>query len=286
MDYEATNTKPFDSFFEITHITFSLAQTALVFHESLWLDSPEIWETIKDYMVKILINKSILKIIQNAKFEDLCSRFIFGIKQLEHSFCTMLATHVVDERRGCTSLDFQNLMRFGIPPYSETVKSFLQSKSKDDKCNRIRLAPHDDMILYAGLDGITTYNNYKVLNEEILPYAYPEAYANYRFLHKGHWVFANMTQRGISIDGNEFEDMSNTLDHHIDKTIQEISKIPEILEYNEYLKDKVIDKKSGDKKIKELIQSIKGKEKTNGSSKTSKRSTTKNGRINRKISFS
>ena len=284
LDYETTNLNPFDQFFEITHISFGLKQTAWVFHESLWMDDLIAWNSIQFNMVKFLTNPNILKIIQNAKFEDLCSRYVFKIKKLVKSFCTMLATHVVDERKGCTSLDFQNLMRFGIPPYSETVKSFLKKKNKDDKCNDIRNAPYDDMITYAGLDVITTYNNYLVLDGSILPNSYDKAYDNYRMLHKGHWVFANMTQRGIPIGEKEFDSIDVELELNINKVIKEITEIPEFIEYNDYLKDKVVNKSSGDKAVKELIQSTKRKENDNDTiAENLKRI---NGRINRKISFS
>lgn len=280
LDYETTNLNPYDKFFEIVHISFGLANVAWVFNEKLWQNDLKIWDKIVSNMQSILTNPKILKVIQNSKFEDLCSRYIFKIKYIKNTFCTMLATHVIDERRGCTSLDFQNLMRFGIPPYSDTVKSFLMKKEKDDKTNNIRKAPHKDLILYAGLDVITTFNNYLVLTEEIMPKAYPKAIDNYNFLHKGHWCFANMSQRGIEIDDTEFSNFYSLLENNIDKVTKEISAIPEFIEYNKYLENKVISKASGDNKLEQLIDATKRKEKkdeTKGDEKIE--------RIGRKISF-
>ena len=283
LDYETTNVNPYDDFFEITHISFGLKSIAYVMHESLWENDPAMWETIKTHMVTILTNPNILKVIQNSKFEDLASRFIFGIKSIKNSFCTMLATHVVDERRGCTGLDFQNLVRFGIPPYSETVKQFLVPKSKDEKINTIRQAPHDDMITYAGLDVITTFNNFEVLVNEIMPHAYPQAFDNYEFLHKGHWVFANMSQRGIPIGEDEFSEIDTILDQKINEVLQEISEIPEFIDYNIYLKERGMKTKDGDKEIKELIEAT--KEGSDEDDELESRSNGENVRINRKISF-
>jgi uracil-DNA glycosylase family 4 len=282
LDYETTNANPYDSSFEITHISFSTKSYAWVFHESLWENNESIWETIKTHMKIILTNPNILKIIQNAKFEDQASRYIFGIKKLVNSYCTMLATHVVDERRGCTSLDFQNLTRFGIPPYSETVKPHLIPKTKDHKVNTIRKAPHDDLILYAGLDVITTYNNYLVLSQEILPNAYPEAVENHRFLEQGHWVFANMSQRGIPIGQEEYSELDELLDNAINDTLTQISEIPEFIEYNEYLKSRTIKTKE-DQVVEDLILST--KRKVAQIDKKPKRLQIKNSGINRKISF-
>lgn len=259
LDYETTGLKPFDHWFEITHISFGIKNIAWTFHENLWINDLGIWDKIKQNMVSILTNPNITKIIQNSKFEDLASRYIFNIKKINNMFCTMLSTHVVDERKGCTSLDFQNLMRFGIPPYSETVKSFLEKKNKDDLINNIRKAPYDDMILYAQLDVITLFNNYLVLNNNILDNIYPKARENYNLLLKGHWAFANMTQRGIKIGEEEFDEFEEIIDSKTKEIIRELIKIPELIEYNKLLKENEINKKDGDKEIKELLKASKEK---------------------------
>ena len=262
LDYEATNTKPYDHWFEMTHIGISTASTAWVFHESLWLNNPENDQLIKNSMIRLLTNPNVLKIIQNAKFEDLVSRYIYGIKQIENTFCTMLATHVIDERRGCTGLDFQNLVRFGIPPYSDTVKSFLKKKDKNDKINTIRKAPHDDMILYSGLDVITAYHNYLVLSNVLLPVSYEQAQSNYEFLAKGHWLFANMSQRGIPINRNILNQFTTIIDSNIETITKKIIDDPKVSEYNNYLFEKSYETKKSDKVLKQLIKQTKKSKKS------------------------
>jgi uracil-DNA glycosylase family 4 len=159
LDYEATNAYPYDHWFEITHIGFAIKKTAWVIHENLWKNNSIIWSYIKRNMRFLLTSSNHNKICQNSMFEDQVSRFIFGIEKMINHDCTMLASHVApDERRGTCSLDFQNLVRFGIPPYNETVKKYLEKENKDDKTNHIREAPFDDMILYSGLDCITTWH--------------------------------------------------------------------------------------------------------------------------------
>jgi len=256
VDYETTNTKPYDKYFDLTHISFANEKVAYVIHESLWQKYP-IWRNIKTFMKWLLENKSIHKIIQNDKFEDLCSRYKFNIKRINNSNCPMLATHVIDERRGCTSLDFQNLTRFGIPPYSDTVKTYLQKKEKNDKQNRIREAPYDDMITYAGLDVITTFFNWKFL-EKIMPQAYDKARQNYEFLHRGHQLFANMTHRGIKAGIDELNELENTFVDNIQDILERISTLPEFAEYNNYLGNQLNTKKEGDKKLKKLMIRVKG----------------------------
>jgi hypothetical protein len=197
----------------------------------------------------------------------------------------MIASHVIDERRGTTSLDFQNLIRFGIPPYSDTVKSFLQKKDKDDKTNRIRQAPHDDMILYSGLDVITTYNQWLVI-EKILPIIYPNAKYNYEFLHRGHKLFANMSKAGIKIGEEELDSLETNLKTKMWSVLNRISHIPEFIEYNNYLEDKTNLSKSTDKKLQSLSVKMKGDgtyDKTQSKRKASIKENNKP--IRRKLSF-
>jgi len=286
-DYETTNVKPYDDNFEITHIQFGTASYAWVLHESLWLSDDPInnyyndnWHIIKGFLNEFLPNPKIEKIIQNVKFERNCTRWVFNC-EINNTQDPMIASHVIDERRGTTSLDFQNLTRFGIPPYSDTIKSFLIKKNKDDKVNRIRQAPHDDMILYAGLDVITTYNQW-LLIEKILPIAYPNAKYNYKFLHRGHKLFANMTKAGIMIGQDELESLETQLIDHMETVLTRIANIPEFINYNKYLEDKTNLSKSTDKQLKSLSIKMKG----DGTYDTDNTGNTKSGKpIRRRLSF-
>lgn len=292
-DYETTNVKPFDSNFEITHIQFGTSRYAWVLHESLWMDDwmlptrthNDKWHLIKGFMQDWLPDRSVQKIIQNVKFERNVSRWAFNA-EIVNTKDPMIASHVIDERRGTTSLDFQNLVRFGIPPYSDTVKSFLQKKNKDDKINRIRQAPYDDMILYAGLDVITTYNQWSVIEKEILPVIYPNAKYNYEFLHRGHKLFANMSKAGIKIDIEELDSLETTLKNKMESILNRIAHIPEFIEYNKYLEDKTNLSKSTDKKLQSLSIKMKG-DGTYGKAQSTGKSSIKRSLkpIRRKLSF-
>ena len=288
-DYETTNVKPYDNNFEITHIQFGTAKYAWVLHESLWTNNwmsdeesyfNENWDIIMNFMNEWLPDPSVEKLIQNVKFERNCSRWVFGA-EIVNTQDPMIASHVIDERRGTTSLDFQNLTRFGIPPYSETVKSFMQKKNKDDKVNRIREAPYYDLIIYAGLDVITTYNQWKVI-EKYLPFTYPNAKSNYEFLHRGHKLFANMSQAGIKIGQDELNELETTLKDKMDKVLTKISEIPEFINYNKYLEDKTNLNKSTEKKLKKLLIKMEGDGTYESIKERNKR---RNKPIRRKLSF-
>lgn len=245
-DYETTNVYPYDDDFEIVTIAFGLEKSAWVLHEDLWKGNPNIKQHIFDEIKWILVNPKIKKIIQNSKFEDLASRFILGVRWIENTECTMLASHVIDERGGGTSLDFQNLMRFGIPPYSQSVEQYLKSKD-GERVNRIRECNQDELIQYTGLDVITTFNNWKLMNESLFN-QYPKARENYEMLRKGHWTYANMQQRGITLSESEYNSVDTLLEKEAEGMLQKIYNLPEFIQFNEYMKTK-LGKKSKDKGV-------------------------------------
>lgn len=267
LDYEATNAYPYDDNFEIICISFGLKKSGWVIHESLWKDNLFNRNIIYNKLEELLTNPNIKKIIQNAKFEDNASRFILGIKKIVNSECTMLASHVIDERTGATSLDFQNLIRFGIPPYNQLVHSLLEPK-EGEKINKIREIPIDQLIEYSGLDAITTFNNWDLLDNVLLS-AYPKGRENYEMLNKGHWTYANMQQRGIHVNEAEYINVSKKLEEEARIILKRIYALPEFIDFNNYMKTKAPIKKTkkGDvlKKIKETInaQRIDGQPRSN-----------------------
>jgi uracil-DNA glycosylase family 4 len=269
LDYETTNTFPYDEYFEIVYVAFSNSSTAWVFHEDFWIDNPFLKVWFKKQMVRLLNNPKVCKIIQNEKFEDLCSRYVYGTRKITNSFCTMLAAHTIDEKEGCVSLDFQNLIRFGIPPYNEAIKKYITTDKKaidiesDDeeesndytfqKVNRIREAPKGDMIQYNGLDVITCFNQYLLFQRDLLD-LYPKARENYEFLHEGHHLFAQISERGMNIGEKEINEFESLLDKEIKAMEDKIISLPEIQEYNKVLeaKNPKTKKKRNDKQLKDL----------------------------------
>lgn len=256
-DYETTNLSPYDEDFSAVYFAFGSHNHAWVFHEDLWKDKPLVWEIIKKNLIEILTSKRILKVIQNSKFEDLCSRYFLNIERINNIFCTMLATHVVDERRGCTGQDFQNLVRFGIPPYSEEIKRFLITDDKlGEKQNKIREAPVQSMVKYNGLDVITCYNNFLLLDGDLLD-SYPTGRENYELLLRGHEKFANFTKRGIHIGTKEFEALEEYINYKMQQTMKAIELLPEVVSFNKHLAEALPEKLDKDEILKNLsIDSI------------------------------
>lgn len=256
LDYETTNTKPYDEFFEIVSIGLGDDKQGWVIHEDFWVNNPVIKKMLRIKMRELIQDKNILKVIQNAKFEDLCSRYWFGTKPIENAFCTMLATHVVDERGGCTSQDFQNLTRFGIPPYSDSVKKFLQSE-ENEKTNTIRKAPKKELIKYNALDVITCFCNFLELDNVLLERE-PNARKCYDFFHQGHYVFADLTEKGVYVNQEAFNKHSKKVTDLLEQTEFELMNLPEVKEYNQLLH---LREEKGEVELKQFMAHIKQRKK-------------------------
>jgi uracil-DNA glycosylase family 4 len=237
IDYETNGLFPYEDVFHVRYVGFAIGKQAWWLHiPSLIVRHGDEWfEKFKRQMQELLANENVIKIAQNVKYEDLCSKYYFDSPEIIGQADPMLATHVIDQRRGCTSLDFQNLVRFGIPEYSGLVKYYLTTlESEDSRTNRIDEAPIEDVGHYLGLDVITTWFNWIILDERLLN-AWDRARWCYEFLLDGHWVFSWMTHRGITVDLDEMETLEEDVADAIVDIELEIGDLPEVKEFEETL---------------------------------------------------
>lgn len=111
--------------------------------------------------IDFLANKRIGKIAQNMKYEHAWSKEILGVEVQGWIWDTMLATHVLDNRTGITSLKFQTYVQFGIVDYDSEINPYL--KSADEKnansINRIeeliaKPGGKEKLMKYCALDSI------------------------------------------------------------------------------------------------------------------------------------
>ena len=105
-------------------------------------------------MVKLL-KSPIPKIAANAKFEERWSRIHAGGCVRNWQWCTMLAAHILDNRKAVTSLKFQALVQFGIPSYDQQIKPYM--KIGKDGLNQLPSMHLGDLLLYNGLDSFFTW---------------------------------------------------------------------------------------------------------------------------------
>lgn len=233
-DYETTNTKPYDDYFQVWSFAIGIGKEAWV----IILNKFDNVFLLKERLTYLLTNEKIKKIIQNKKFEELVTRRFLEYDSFDPSDLTdlgniirnavdpMLATHVIDQRGGCTGLDFQNLTRFGIPPYDDNIHPFM-IKDKDEKQNRIHMIPDEELIQYNGLDVITTWFNWELI-KDLLPMASDKFQWVYDFLYEGHEVFANMSWEGIPINLEALNDLSDLFtqrQQEIDMTIYDLPEV-------------------------------------------------------------
>ena len=83
------------------------------------------------------------------------------------------------------------------------------------------------------------------------------------------------------IGQDSLEELEETLITHMDSVINQITHIPEFIEYNNYLQDKTNIKKSTDKQLKTLTIKMKGDKNDKHSESTER----KGKPIRRKLSF-
>lgn len=69
---------------------------------------------------------------------------------------SMVAAHVLDNRKGITSLKFLTYVRFGIPDYDSEIEPYLKSYEPNG-LNRVFEAPREKLLLYGGNDSLFTF---------------------------------------------------------------------------------------------------------------------------------
>lgn len=244
-DYETTNLKPYDYFHEVYSAAFAIGKQAWgIYFPKL---NQELLQAFKENIfIKVLNNEHITKIIQNFKFEELVTRYwMFGGDKVMHELpedyldeygCIikniedpMLATHVIDERSGCTSLDFQNLVRFGLKPYNDKVKKYLIPESKEDKTNKIADCPPNDLLEYNCKDTITTWYNWKTIDENFLDTG--NFRWCYEFLKNGHRAFANMSWNGIPVNMDTLNSLESDLEEKKQEIYEQIMNLPDVKDF-------------------------------------------------------
>jgi uracil-DNA glycosylase family 4 len=102
-----------------------------------------------------LLRSDCPKIAANLKFEERWTRKILGHGVRRWAWDTMQAAHIIDNRSGVTSLDFQSFAVFGEPCYSEVVSPYL--KGEPNKPNRIGEVDLGELLLYNGMDALLEY---------------------------------------------------------------------------------------------------------------------------------
>jgi len=100
---------------------------------------------------ELLLNPAVKKIGANNKFEQRWTKRILGHGVAGWLWDTMVVSHLLDNRKGITSVKFQGFVLLGMPIWNKAVDSLLVAKGSNVE-NRIREADLGELLLYNGLD--------------------------------------------------------------------------------------------------------------------------------------
>jgi len=218
-DYETTGLKPYREGHKIVTIGLAVsAKKAFAFpfnYKTYWTDKE--FKVIKNLWKKILSDKKIKKIAQNSKFEEIWSRVLIGTRPRWH-WDTLMAEHIMDNRRGCTGLKFQTYVRYGIRPYDKIINPYL--KSKNGEFNTVEQAPFKELLIYNGLDCIYCWMRYKD-QTSYLP-KMKNMFSAYKFFMQGLRTMGTIQYNGISVDTKYFDKTKEELAERIITTKQKL----------------------------------------------------------------
>lgn len=156
-DYETTGLKPYRKGHEIVCCGYSIKENeAYVF---------EFEGGFKNWWANILKNKEIRKTAHNLKFEHQWSKEILGVATKGWEWDSMIASHVIDNRRGITGLKFQAYINFGQPDYSSHIEKYLKSDTATG-FNKVKDAPREELLHYCGMDALLQFKLAKKQMEE------------------------------------------------------------------------------------------------------------------------
>lgn len=127
--------------------------------------------------IDLLLDEKIGKIAQNMKYEHAWSLVRMKTEVQNWVWDTMIASHVLDNRPGITSLQFQVYVQFGVIDYKDETAMYLQSKDSTDgnSINRIyellaKPGGKEKLMKRCALDAVYEFRLAKKQRENILPF--------------------------------------------------------------------------------------------------------------------
>jgi len=165
-DYETTGLKPNARGHKI--VCVSIATN--INHVYVFLLPPvgEKRKAFKKVLKQIFQDEKIAKIGHNIKFEENWTRTKLGVGIKNWAWDSMLAAHLLDNRRGVSGLKFQTYVNFGVVDYSSEVNPYLDvsnsrksktgtnTKNKVEKLLRSKVQAKK-LMRYCALDSLYTY---------------------------------------------------------------------------------------------------------------------------------
>ncbi len=148
LDYEATGLKPYAKEHHI--VSCSVAESPELVSAWMWEPSTEaLWKEVME-------SKGIRKIGANIKFETVWTRAKLGHDIQGWLWDVILAGHVMDNRKGNSSVAFQTYTRLGVLGFKDSTQGFLKAPDSN-ALNQIHRIPIKDLLTRNALDSAYEY---------------------------------------------------------------------------------------------------------------------------------
>ena len=147
-DYETTGLKPEREKQKIVSCSFCLDEEET---QAMMID-----DSTHKSLSKVLLNPKLKKVASNLKFEDRWSRVKLGHPVAGWFWDTMMAAHILDNRRGITSVKFQSYIYFGVGDYDSHIHPYLEAKFANG-LNHIHEIDEEELLIYNGLDSLLEF---------------------------------------------------------------------------------------------------------------------------------
>lgn len=202
----------------------------------------------------LLQRKSVGKIAQNLKYEDNATNVRLRIPVKNWVYDTMLAAHIMDNRKGVTGLKFQAYVQFGIVDYDSEVSPYLRPIKDIKNANAINQIetllekPEGKALLlkYCAYDSILTYRLASLFKKQMrgtqgqtdispLHSDFPNAYS---LFHEGIQAFARSERHGIRIDVPHLIQQKEKLTKRIELIEKKIYKSTFFKDWHKHSKSK------------------------------------------------
>lgn len=227
-DLETTGLKPYNN----GHKIYSMA---LMYNEAIGSLAFLVNDTILPYLQELFSSKPRI-LGANWKFDYNWLRLKANIdaSNLVHDVC--IASHLLWQKDGITSLKFNTLCKFGIS-YEDTVHSYLVSEGTNG-INNIEKAPVDDLLYYNALD--VCYTHYCALEQEKEWALYENKNKQFAWdlYHKGSIALAKIELNGMKMDLKRAEQSRAVCEQHLKEIDEAIKDHPVWLEWQSIYGDK------------------------------------------------
>ncbi len=177
---------------------------------------------------KILADKEIPKICQNAGFEAMWSLKRCGVKLEGVIWDTMVASHCTHNMTP-KGLEFRAFAHLGARPYSQVVNNDLKSKENQgaNGLNELARIPENtapkSLLRYNALDSFYTYKLYEFQRAYLEDT--PHLLRGAEFFMQVGLTLSHITSNGINVDLEAMEESKTTLAKEVWELEQEIDKI-------------------------------------------------------------